>query len=85
MQNITCVCIAGVSFQSAHHIEKGLADEQSVVADFFCSWRCLFKSWAKRYDCSGSSLLFPTEKVFSLIYCNPNKCFPWKISSLANK
>jgi hypothetical protein len=37
MQNLTYVCIAGVSFQSARHIEKGLADEQGVIADFFCS------------------------------------------------
>jgi hypothetical protein len=26
-------------------IEKRLTDEQSVSADFFCSWRSLFCSW----------------------------------------
>jgi hypothetical protein len=40
------MCVLPASHLKVHvAIEQGLADEQSVFADFFCSWRCLFCSW----------------------------------------
>jgi hypothetical protein len=40
------MCVFPASHLKVHAaIEKGLADDQSVFADFFCSWRRLFCFW----------------------------------------
>jgi hypothetical protein len=47
------VCALPASHLKVHAaFEQGLADEQSVYANFFCSWRRIFCSW-QRLFCSG--------------------------------
>jgi hypothetical protein len=48
------MCVFPASHLKVHAaIEKGLADEQSVFADFFCSWRHLFCSWRHPFSPGG--------------------------------
>jgi hypothetical protein len=54
MYKTSHMCVFPASHLKVHAAnEKGLADEQSSFADFFCSWRRLVCSWRHPFSPDG--------------------------------